>query len=131
VEHPDDHLLTRPSSQETYAKKLLRAHCHGYPLWIPEPDNNLPDAYRAQGIRIGDLGYVSDSGRFEYLFNILEPAEHEINVDRTPDNFEVLPLNRARAIAITESMHEPDTDICSEKMKKRIISCDDVETTTP
>jgi hypothetical protein len=122
-----DALLTRLSSQETYVKMLL-PHCHGYPLWIPEPDDNLPNAYRIQGVRVGDLGYVSDSGGFEYLFNILEPADHEINLDRTPDGFEQLsPPLKAKEITSRKEMHKPNTDICSMKMKKSFVSRDDVE----
>jgi hypothetical protein len=128
MEHLD---LTWPSSQETYVKMLL-PRCHGYPLWFPEPDNNLPDAYRTQGVRVGDLGYVSDSGGFEYIFNILEPADHGINLGRTPENFEQLspPLDMAREIT-SRDMMQPDTDICSVKIKKSVISWDDIEATTP
>jgi hypothetical protein len=127
MEHSDDRLLPRPSSQETYVKMLL-PRCHGYPLWVPEPDDNLPDAYRTQGVRIADLGYVSDSGGFEYLFNILEPADHEINLEATPDDFEPLsPPLKPREITSRERMHKLNTDICSVKMKKRVISRDDVE----
>jgi hypothetical protein len=110
---------------------MLLPHCHGYPLWIPEPDDYLPDAYRRKGVRIGDLGYVSDSGGFEYLFNILDPADHAINLGRTPNDFEQLspPLNMAMEIMSRERMHKPNTDICSVKMKKSVISRDDVEAT--
>jgi hypothetical protein len=128
MEHLDP---TWPSSQETYVKMLL-PRCHGYPLWFPEPDNNLPDAYRTQGIRVGDLGYVSDSGGFEYLFNILESADHEINLGRTPGDFEQLspPLDVARETT-SRDMMQPNTDICSVKIKKSVISRDDDEATTP
>ncbi|KIJ12520.1 hypothetical protein PAXINDRAFT_46495, partial [Paxillus involutus ATCC 200175] len=51
----------------------------GYPLWYPEPDDNLPEACRDEGLRIGDVGIVTERGTFDVLFNICLPAEHPLN----------------------------------------------------
>ena len=47
----------------------------------------LPTEYRQSGVRIGDVGIVLRSGAFDFLFNILLPANHEINRGRVPETF--------------------------------------------
>ncbi|KAK0447007.1 uncharacterized protein EV420DRAFT_1276391 [Desarmillaria tabescens] len=59
-------------------------HRHGFPLWFPDPDSNLPPSYQATGTRVGDLGYITDDGAFAYLFNVYAPADDPINVGRVP-----------------------------------------------
>jgi len=54
----------------------------------------LPNEYRKRGIGIGDVGILYRSGDFDFLFNILLPAEHEINRGRVPDGFH--PLERSK-----------------------------------
>ncbi|KAJ7572927.1 hypothetical protein C8J56DRAFT_760925, partial [Mycena floridula] len=97
--------------------RLLLPHRHGYPLWIPEPASQLPDAYRAQGVSIGDLGSINDDGGFDYLFNICQPADHPINADGTPDDFEYLALKR-QDIRVNQAMHKRNTDITSLQIRK-------------
>lgn len=110
-------------AHETY-RRLLLPHRHGYPLWIPEPDDNLCDAYRAQGVRIGDVGYPSDDGGFYYLFNICEAADHEININRTPVGFQPLALD-PNDISLRSKMHKPNTDISSLQITKTQLSVAD------
>ncbi|KAH0588260.1 hypothetical protein H2248_006968 [Termitomyces sp. 'cryptogamus'] len=60
-----------------YARQLLPKR-HGYPLWIPEPyGNSLP--YRTKGVRIGDVGYVTEDGAFETLFNVRASPSNLVN----------------------------------------------------
>jgi hypothetical protein len=107
----------RESPQETYVKLLL-PHRQGYPLWVPEPDENLPKAYQARGVSIGDLGYISDSGGFIYLFNICEAADHEVNAGRTPEDFRRLHFDPINGVVYHSQMHKPNTDISSVHMRK-------------
>jgi len=53
----------------------------GFPLWIPEPNKRLPRIYRRKGINIGDVGIITPSGAFSFLFNICVPSDNPINPD--------------------------------------------------
>lgn len=67
----------------------LKKKGRGSPLWIPQPNLNLPDAYRAQGVRIGDVGLIAVHGGFDFLFNICSPADDPVHSGgRLPDGFE-------------------------------------------
>lgn len=59
----------------------------GFPLWIPEPNNRLPLAYRRRGINIGDVGIITPSGGFSYLFNICVPRGDPLNPRALPEDF--------------------------------------------
>lgn len=50
----------------------------------------LPIEYQRRGIDIGDVGIITDSGGFDFLFNICLPVGHPINPDSMPDNFKPL-----------------------------------------
>ena len=67
------------SPQNLYAKNLRQSF--GYPLRFPEPKPGLPLSYEEHGLQIGDVGYVDDDGRFEVLFNICFPSDHELHQD--------------------------------------------------
>ncbi|KAF9011206.1 hypothetical protein BDQ17DRAFT_871896 [Cyathus striatus] len=66
---PSEALLKAPNDCEIYVKKMFPLR-HGYPIWLPQPDLNLPIEYRRKGVSIGDVGYITPSGAFEFLFNI-------------------------------------------------------------
>ncbi|KAF8415203.1 hypothetical protein L210DRAFT_2747694 [Boletus edulis BED1] len=65
------------SPQDVYAKYLPSNH--GYPLWFPEPSSTLPSSYKADGLQIGDVGYVDGDGAFNVLFNISFRPNHALN----------------------------------------------------
>ncbi|KAK0209500.1 hypothetical protein IW262DRAFT_1236450, partial [Armillaria fumosa] len=67
---------------------------HGFPLWFPDMDTNLPAAYRVAGTQIGDLGYITDDGGFAYLFNVFASANDAINEGRVPPSFQPLVVPR-------------------------------------
>jgi hypothetical protein len=52
----------------------------------------LPVEYRRQGISIGDVGIITSTGTFDFLFNIFLPANHPINIGNVPQTFS--PLSR-------------------------------------
>ncbi|KIK50064.1 hypothetical protein GYMLUDRAFT_118974, partial [Collybiopsis luxurians FD-317 M1] len=75
---------------ELYARTLLLAK-RGYPLWKPKAQGaRLPDAYKGEGVRIGDIGILNEFGGFTYLFNVFHSADHAINAGRVPPNFKPL-----------------------------------------
>jgi len=73
-------------SNEIYERHLLLKG-RGFPLWIPEPNKNLNMAYQRQGISIGDVGIITSSGSFSFLFNICLPPDHPINPRCLPEGF--------------------------------------------
>ena len=62
----------------------------GSPLWLPAANRRLPIEYRRCGICIGDVGLITASGSFDFLFNILLPADHPIHAGRVPEMFSPL-----------------------------------------
>ncbi|KIK94598.1 hypothetical protein PAXRUDRAFT_33442 [Paxillus rubicundulus Ve08.2h10] len=62
-------------------------------LLIP-PDDNLPKVCRDEGLRIGDVGIVTERGTFDILFNICLPEEHPLNQrGGVPATFKQVPLS--------------------------------------
>ncbi|KAL1714623.1 hypothetical protein EV715DRAFT_209295 [Schizophyllum commune] len=83
---------------QTYAYNLLPTR-EGYPLWVPEPFDNLPESYRETGVRIGDVGIISKEGAFSTLFNICSPADDPINrYGGVPPDFETIDAEPIRRI---------------------------------
>ena len=54
-----------PKRSELYLRLMLQ-HGHGYPLYEPDPD----PGYRRTGVRVGDIGWVTPDGVFDFLFNV-------------------------------------------------------------
>jgi hypothetical protein len=77
------------ATSEIYAKLLLPKRL-GYPLWYPDLplDQNLPQAYRKDGICIGDVGKITGEGAFEFKFNVCVDAGDPTNARGVPDRFE-------------------------------------------
>jgi hypothetical protein len=98
-----------------FARQLLLKR-HGYPLWVPEP-HGYSVAYRTKGIRIGDVGYVTQDGGFETLFNIRASADDPINQRGVPDNFEPIDVGEYDIIH-TPQYHEPGVVIPSVSARK-------------
>ncbi|KAI5899405.1 uncharacterized protein SCHCODRAFT_02682424 [Schizophyllum commune H4-8] len=72
---------------QIYAENLLPLR-EGYPLWIPEPDEELPMCYRQSGVRIGDVGVIGQDGGFQFIFNICSSADDPVNQCGVPPSFE-------------------------------------------
>lgn len=70
---------------------------HGYPLYRPEPDQGLPDAYRVEGVSIGDIGIITPEGYFDFLFNMcrtdsVASDSNPVNQYGIPDGTELINL---------------------------------------
>jgi hypothetical protein len=103
-----------------YAESLLPKG-YGYPLWLPEPNECLPEEYQESGTCIGDVGIVSSDGSFDYLFNVCHPASHPINVDRTPEDFEYVELRMSHDVYRNSGVHAPKSHVASASLKKRVL----------
>ncbi|KAJ7476161.1 hypothetical protein FB451DRAFT_1007054, partial [Mycena latifolia] len=74
------------AESEIYCQRLLYQK-RGFPLYVPDPQRNLPAEYRTSGVRIGHVGRVTPEGAFDPFFNIYYSAEHPINSRGVPDDF--------------------------------------------
>lgn len=60
--------MTTDGGSEAY--RILLLEKLGYPLWYPDLDENLPATYLEQGVRIGDVGIITEGGQFDFKFNV-------------------------------------------------------------
>ncbi len=104
-----------------YTKLLLR-QSHGRPLWIPEPDSNLPDVYRDKGVSVGDLVILTDDGGYDFLFNVCAEAHDPVNRDRVPPQFQPLRIPSSHAIRRIPYIHCRNASIASAHVSKRTIA---------
>jgi hypothetical protein len=87
-------------------------------MFLPEPCSTLPVAYRRQGIAIGDVGIITASGSFDFLFNICLPTDHPINQQGLPEGFSSLsPPLQPREI-IKSIAFGPDSYLASASVDK-------------
>lgn len=75
---------------DIYVEKLA-VYGHGFPVWMPDPSDSSNVAYREEGVRIGDVGIMSDEYDLDYLFNITAEREDPRNQPYgVPGNFRPL-----------------------------------------
>ncbi|THU76670.1 hypothetical protein K435DRAFT_739112, partial [Dendrothele bispora CBS 962.96] len=74
---------------------MLYPRKFGYPLWTPEPNEFAPLEYRLEGVRVGDVGFITSSGDFEFLHNTTWSSDHPIYEGwrKLPDDFQSFELN--------------------------------------
>jgi hypothetical protein len=110
------HLKTMsPGPSDVYVRQLLPQR-YGYPLFIPEPNENLPLEYRQIGISIGDVGIIMPDGSFSFLFNICAPADDPVHCYGVPDGFKSVhptPLD----VSYFSNCLPPQSVICSHSIK--------------
>jgi len=103
------------ADHEIYYYQLLTKK-RGSPLWTPGPGMQLPIEYRRQGISIGDVGIITQSGGFDFLFNIFQPAGHPINVQRgVPASF--CPLDPTQLEIETRCIYDRNTYLTSSSVR--------------
>ncbi|KAF9526458.1 hypothetical protein CPB83DRAFT_729455, partial [Crepidotus variabilis] len=61
-----------------YQEQMMQKR-RGHALWFPQVSMTLPAELRSKGFSIGDVGNFTPDGGFDFLFNILLPANHPIN----------------------------------------------------
>ncbi|KAF7312570.1 Pleiotropic drug resistance ABC transporter protein [Mycena indigotica] len=77
------------SENEVYCSLLCQRQ-RGFPLYVPEPQENLPSEYLERGVSIGDVGMITPEGIWDFFFNIFLPANGPINRGRVPPNYSPL-----------------------------------------
>ncbi|KAF9022897.1 hypothetical protein BDZ89DRAFT_956163, partial [Hymenopellis radicata] len=102
-------------------RRLLSRNGHGYPLWIPDPDENLPEAYRKDGISIGDVGLLTVDGGFDFLFNVHASANDPVNSGGVPSQ-SFSALNDPHAIRKTSFIHKEKSSITSAHVTQKSIA---------
>lgn len=107
----------RDTDSDRFAKGLL-AKGHGYPLWTPEPPDDLPVAYKQEGVRVGDVGVIRSNGSFDFIFNICVPGNHPINRFGVPNGFEQLDIDHSREVYMNENQFPPGADVSSTSIRK-------------
>lgn len=108
-------------------RALLYEHGHGYPFWIPEPNDASSEIYKKQGLSIGDVVSLTDDGGYDYLFNIHHPAKHPLNKGGTPSDFESMPppnYDDPNEVRRRDAFYPANTAITSSSVKKREVSAD-------
>lgn len=104
-------MAVEQSPSDIYTSLLLPKR-HGYPLWNPEPRQELSQEYRSVGVDIGDVGMITYDGRFDFHFNICHDASHPINWQGVPDNFVPLTVS-PEDISSDRNMYNVGTHISS------------------
>ncbi|KAF8329001.1 hypothetical protein F5887DRAFT_1006232 [Amanita rubescens] len=80
-----------PTWAQIYARDMLMCG-KGYPLYEPTP-SGLSTVYRKYGIRVGDVGAITDEGAFDFMFNACQDHDQRdaaVNLAKLPDRFEFL-----------------------------------------
>ncbi|KIK69411.1 hypothetical protein GYMLUDRAFT_35476 [Collybiopsis luxurians FD-317 M1] len=109
-----DQPRVKESPFELYGRTLLVAK-RGYALWKPKPQGvSLPDAYKQEGARIGDVGFLNEYGGFSYLFNVFRSADDPINLGRVPPDFIPFPIENHHSIEEYLEEFEPGSHVASE-----------------
>ncbi|KAJ7618636.1 hypothetical protein FB45DRAFT_1033828 [Roridomyces roridus] len=109
----DSHLYTR----------LLLSKGHGYPLFHPQPFDDLPTTSREVGTQVGDVGIITPDGAFDVIFNICRPADDPANRFGVPTGFEQIELV-PEDMASRPRYHRPGSDISNTKISKRRVDVD-------
>ena len=90
----------------------------GFPLWIPDPNRVLHLDYRRTGVRIGDVGIITHSGAFSFLFNICLSPNDPVNSGMVPEHFApISPTIKATDIG-NFIMFESGSHLASSSVKR-------------
>ncbi|KAJ7618635.1 hypothetical protein FB45DRAFT_1033827 [Roridomyces roridus] len=102
--------------------RLLLPKGHGYPLFHPQPFDDLHLEYRRLGTQVGDVGIVTADGSFDIIFNICRSADDPVNrFGQGGIGIVDLP---AEDIACRPQYHRPGSDVSNTKINKRRLDVD-------
>lgn len=110
------HSIMSQGASEVYSRLLLSKR-HGYPLWVPEPHENLHEEYK---VRIGDVGTIMNGG-FDPLFSICASPNDPVNSEGVPPSLECVELEGTDVWTL-QNYHNPGADIASAYIHKTTIN---------
>ena len=108
--------IEKKSSNSIYEHHMY-LEAHGFPLWIPQPDESLDPTYQPQGVSIGEVGIFTPDGGFDFLFNVCLPAGHPSNPEALPQGF--VPLELKPTDVRQLPAHSSDSHLASPSVKRR------------
>jgi hypothetical protein len=111
------------TASTVYTKELLTTG-NGYPLYIPEPNASLPEAYQRRGIHEGDVGILNPDGSWDFLFNVCKSHDDLVNAGRTPDDFEWIEVQESYDVSTTPGFFKPGSHVASTTMKTGTFNAD-------
>ncbi|CAA7263331.1 unnamed protein product [Cyclocybe aegerita] len=99
---------------EIYVGRLMVTERRGSPLWDPAPDRRRPLEYRREGIRIGDVGFITEDLGFFFVFNIFNGC--------SPDNGrqDLMPFDLPSENLVLSEVREPVDSILGDAVERRI-----------
>ncbi|KAF7369462.1 Pleiotropic drug resistance ABC transporter protein [Mycena venus] len=103
------------SESEIYSTQILHEK-RGFPLYVPGPQETLPQEYQRHGVAIGDVGAITSEGSFDFFFNIFLNADNPINNNDVPDNF--CPLPSYESQDLYEDFHEPGSYLSTPSVQR-------------
>jgi hypothetical protein len=84
-------------------------------LYVPGPQDNLPEQYRREGVAIGDVCTVTSDGIVDFYFNIYLRADDPIN-ENIPEDF--VPLSEYKSVDLHHSRFDPGDYVASRSVEE-------------
>lgn len=72
--------MANPGNQAEAFSGSLRILGHGTPLGETRANLARPKAHLESGVYIGNVGFLSYKGKFEYYFNFIHPPKSPLQV---------------------------------------------------
>ncbi|KAJ7927724.1 hypothetical protein B0H13DRAFT_1704902 [Mycena leptocephala] len=102
------------SESRNYSSQLLYQG-RGFPLYVPGPQDNLPEQYRREGVAIGDVCTVTSDGIVDFYFNIYLRADDPIN-ENIPEDF--VPLSEYKSVDLHHNRFDPGDYVASRSVEE-------------
>ncbi|KAJ7464242.1 hypothetical protein B0H11DRAFT_1734333 [Mycena galericulata] len=102
------------SESGNYSSQLLYQG-RGFPLYVPGPQDNLPEQYRREGVAIGDVCTVTSDGIVDFYFNIYLRADNPIN-ENIPEDF--VPLSDYKSVDLHHHRFDPGDYVASRSVQE-------------
>ncbi|KAF9479607.1 hypothetical protein BDN70DRAFT_834144 [Pholiota conissans] len=111
-------IIYSPDNSNKIYERHLGLKQRGFPLWIPEPNRRLPMEYRRKGVHVGDVGIITPSGAFSFLFNVCLPPNHPINPTTLPEGFTPIYFSNESLDIREYSEFKPESYLASTAIEK-------------